>query len=414
MFNLKSRKLTIIHLQAARFAYYEYIDLTEKDFDTIFKTYQGYLCREQAKLGHKAYAILFSKDGKSTIIEKRKNYLLLFYPVGLQLPSFFRKMYREPLNIRTIFQIIQLKPDVVNVHGLFTYFLFHLLLIPILRLKKIMIVSFIRGQEPIFSFLRRKKQIQFIQKALSVFIHGIQLILCKCSNSIICQNSKVGYLLQKYNLASKNKIHLVPNGIDLKLFTPMDKRTCQEKLNLVPDYKYLLMINRIDFGQKDIITVLESLRAFLFKNKKIKVIIIGDGPDLQKMERYIEKNMLSDIIIHYRFINSYEIPLFYNASECLILHSKFEGMPKVIMEAFACKTPVIASEVIGNNQLVKHKKTGVMVEFQNKKQILDAVKTILSNENLKNKLTKNAFKFIQKLSWANISQYFLKLYDNLY
>ncbi|MHA1386702.1 MAG: glycosyltransferase family 4 protein [Candidatus Helarchaeota archaeon] len=414
MFNRNSKKLTIFHLQATRFAYYEYVDLTEKDFDTVFKTYQGYLCREQAKSGHKAYTILFSKNGISTIIKKRKNYLLLFYLVGLQFPSIFRKMYREPLTIRTILQIIKLKPDIVNILSIFTYFLFHLLLIPILRLKKIKIISFIRGLEPIFSFLRSKKQVLFIQKVFSILIHVVQLILCKCYNSIICQNRRVKYLLQKYNLAPKNKIYLVPNGIDFKIFTHMDKRACQEKLNLVSDYKYLLMINRIYFGQKDIVTVLESLRDFLFKNKKTRIIIISDGPDLQKMERFIQKGKLSDIIIHYRFINSNEIPLFYNASVCLILHSKYEGMPKVIMEAFACKTPVIASDVIGNNLLVKHNKTGLMVEFQNKKQILDVVKLILSDEKLKNKLTKNAFKFIQKFSWSNISQYFLKLYDDLY
>ncbi|MHA1381774.1 MAG: glycosyltransferase family 4 protein [Candidatus Helarchaeota archaeon] len=410
MSNQNLKKLTIIHLQGTRFGKYTYVDKTEKDFGRDFKSYQTYLCEEQAKFGHKLIGILFSKDGKSTIIEKRKNYLLYFYPGGIQTPSILKDKYKEPLNLGIFSNIIKMKPDIINFHGLFTYFLLYLFLIPMFRLKKIKTISFIRGQDPIFSFMKTQRRVSSIQKFLSIFVFIIQFLLCKFSDLIICQNKRVGYLLQKYKLSKKKKIYLVPNGIDFNLFTSIKREFCIKNLNLDPKFRYILMVNRIYFVQKDILTVLESLKDFLAKNQQIKIIIIGDGPDLPKLKSYIKNNKLTEKIIHIGFVSYNKMPLYYNVVDCFILHSKFEGMPKVILEAFACKTPVIASDIEANKYLVKHKKNGLLVEFQNKNQILNAIKVILSDNDLRNKLITNAYNSIQKLSWKNISYHLIKLY----
>ncbi|MHA1386614.1 MAG: hypothetical protein ACTSR3_22910, partial [Candidatus Helarchaeota archaeon] len=66
---IDTKKLTIIHLQATRFGQYMYTAFSEKDFGNTLRGFQAYLCEKQADLGHKTIGILFSKDGKSLIIE---------------------------------------------------------------------------------------------------------------------------------------------------------------------------------------------------------------------------------------------------------------------------------------------------------------------------------------------------------
>ncbi|MFX1449966.1 MAG: glycosyltransferase family 4 protein [Promethearchaeota archaeon] len=395
-----SKKLTIIHFQGARFAKYMYTSFSEKDFGITAKGFQAYLCEEQAKLGNKVIGVLFSKDGKSLIIERRKKYNVYFFPSVFQLPFPFNKIYREPLNIGIFFQLLRFKPDIIHLHGLFTFHLLHLFLIPLLRLKKIKVFSHLRGLDPVNPF----------ENPIFFLFHFVQFLLCRFSNKVLCLNKRVGFLLQKFKLCRRKKIELIPNGINLDLFKPMDKEACKKNLHLDQNFRYILLVNRISLPQKDPFTVLESLRDFLLKNDDIKVIIIGDGPDLPKLKNYIKKLKLKNKIIHYKLVTHQEMPLFYNVAECFILHSKFEGMPKVVLEAFATKTPVIASNIHSIRYLVTHEKNGILVEFQNKNQILNAVKLVLSKEDVRRKMVNNAFNFIQNFSWKKISKKLIKLY----
>ncbi|NVM05305.1 MAG: glycosyltransferase family 4 protein [Candidatus Helarchaeota archaeon] len=395
-----SKKLTIIHLQATSFGKYMYKSFSKKDFGISLMGYQPYLCEEQGKLGHKVVGILFSKDGKSFIIEKRKNYVFYFLPSLFQLPFPLNKIYKEPLNFGIFFQILKIKPDIVHLHGLFTYHLLHLFLIPLLKIKGIKVFSHLRGLDPVNPF---KKPVFF-------FFYFVQFLLCRFSNKILCLNKKAGYLLQKFKLCKKNKVEIMPNGINIDLFKPKDKASCIKKLNLDPNFRYILLVNRIALPQKDPFTVLESIKDYVLKNKDIKLVIIGDGPDLPKLKKKIKEYNLMNKVIHYKFVTHDKMPLFYNVADCFILHSKFEGMPKVVLEAFATKTPVIASNIHSIRYLVKHKKNGILVEFQNKNQILKAVKMIFSDDKLRDNIVTNAFNFIQDFTWEKISYNLIKLY----
>ncbi|MHA1385786.1 MAG: glycosyltransferase family 4 protein, partial [Candidatus Helarchaeota archaeon] len=266
--------------------------------------------------------------------------------------------------------------------------------------KGIKVFSHIRGLDPVNPF---KNPIFF-------FFYMIQFLLCKFSNKVLCLNNKVGYLLQKFRLCKRKKVRIVPNGINFQLFKSISKDTCAKKLHLNPKFRYILLVNRISLPQKDPFTVLESLKDFLLENKDIKVIIIGDGPDLPKLKNLIRKYKLMDEVIHYKFVTHEIMPFFYSLADCLILHSRYEGMPKVVLEAFAAKTPVIASNIHSISYLVKHRKNGILVEFQNKKQLLDAVKLILSNGKLRDNIINNAYNIIQNFTWEKVSSNLIKLY----
>jgi len=100
-------------------------------------------------------------------------------------------------------------------------------------------------------------------------------------------------------------------------------------------------------------------------------------------------------------------------SQLLIVPSRIESIPQVIKEAFFLKTPVIATDVGGNSELVSHGKTGILIPPEDPQEMIAAINRLLIDEESKQKLSKNAFEFINKnFSWDVLIEKYIKLYQS--
>ena len=100
-------------------------------------------------------------------------------------------------------------------------------------------------------------------------------------------------------------------------------------------------------------------------------------------------------------------------SQILVIPSRIESIPQVIKEAFYLKIPVIATDVGGNHELITNKETGILIEPENPNQMLNAINELISNNQTKNKLTENAFQFINKnFSWDILMEKYTNLYES--
>ena len=99
-------------------------------------------------------------------------------------------------------------------------------------------------------------------------------------------------------------------------------------------------------------------------------------------------------------------------SQLLIVPSRIESIPQVIKEAFYLQIPVIATDVGGNSELVKNDKTGILIPPEDPEKMIDAINGLLNDNNTKNKLSKNAFEFINNnFSWDVLIQKYINLYS---
>ncbi len=116
----------------------------------------------------------------------------------------------------------------------------------------------------------------------------------------------------------KQKAFIVPNGINMEHFKPMDKNECRSQLN--------------------------------FENKKRIILFMGNRKDPRKNYSLINKaiNMLQDenieLVTPYP-VSSSKVPIYINAADVLVLTSYLEGSPNVIKEAMACNCPIVSTEV---------------------------------------------------------------------
>ena len=100
-------------------------------------------------------------------------------------------------------------------------------------------------------------------------------------------------------------------------------------------------------------------------------------------------------------------------SQILVVPSRIESIPQVIKEAFFLQVPVIATNVGGIPELISNNITGLLVPPENPEAMTDAINKLLSDNNTKQKLSKNAFEFINKnFSWDILMEKYIKLYES--
>ncbi len=101
-----------------------------------------------------------------------------------------------------------------------------------------------------------------------------------------------------------------------------------------------------------------------------------------------------------------------NESSLLIVPSRMESLPQVIKEAFYLKIPVIATDVGGVSEIIKDNKTGILIPSENPSKMLDAINSLLDDEELQKKLTKNAYDFINTFfTWDVLLPKYLDIYS---
>jgi glycosyltransferase involved in cell wall biosynthesis len=100
-------------------------------------------------------------------------------------------------------------------------------------------------------------------------------------------------------------------------------------------------------------------------------------------------------------------------SQILVVPSRIESIPQVIKEAFFLRVPVIATNVGGIPELISNNITGLLVPPENPEEMTNAINELLSDNNTKQKLSKNAFEFINKnFSWDVLIEKYIKLYES--
>lgn len=136
-------------------------------------------------------------------------------------------------------------------------------------------------------------------------------------------------------------IEVVPNGIDMSRFQPLEKKSARAALGLPEDKMLLGTIGRIEFNQKQQDFLVRTFSKHWKKRNNMHLVITGDGPDRERLEALIHELGLSKQVTLLPW--QADSTLVYSALDLLIIPSRFEGVPLVMLEALACGVPVIGS-----------------------------------------------------------------------
>ncbi len=234
--------------------------------------------------------------------------------------------------------------------------------------------------------------------------HLIRFTLRRATK-IVAVSQSLKDLIVKMAGSQKNLL-VIRNGTKPEKFFPMDKMKTRQMFNLPTHEKIILCISSLTpIKGIDIL-----LRAFADINDGCSnLMILGKG----ELELQL-KTLAKDLHIENRvsFIGSRnhdEIPLWLNACDVLCLSSHCEGFPTVIVEAFACGKPVVATKVGGVPEAVANESLGILVEPGNKEELALALNKALEKEWNHQAIAEYGKRF----SWDAIADEYLELYKNV-
>jgi glycosyltransferase involved in cell wall biosynthesis len=225
----------------------------------------------------------------------------------------------------------------------------------------------------------------------------------KTSKSIVSVSKGIeGKIKKEYDMTN---VHTIYNPIDLK----KSKTTISsEKLY---DYDYILWYGRIDDNIKNLKLLIDAYKISELPKRNYKLILLGNGPDENKMKHYVSDNNLQENVV---FVNRVLNPLVYvKSSKFVILTSKYEGYPMVLPESLSCGVSVVSVDCqSGPSEIINHRENGLLVENNNELALSEAMNEFISNEALYEKCKRNAQSSVSHLDVSIIREQWIKIIEN--
>lgn len=240
-------------------------------------------------------------------------------------------------------------------------------------------------------------------------------------DAIVAANSRERAEIIWWYGACTPKITAIPCGIDLERFHPAPRDTARAALGLGAD-PHLLFVGRIDpvKGIDFLLDGYAGLRARWTGAGLPRLIIVGGelrdgepGPELARVRERAAALGVADGLI-FRGPQPHEtLPLYYAATDCTVVPSRYESFGLVAIESMACGTPVVASRVGGLAHTVEDGRNGFLVPYGDASALATTLDRALTDRAAHPALRAGALATAQRYSWADVAGRVLHLYREL-
>ncbi len=221
------------------------------------------------------------------------------------------------------------------------------------------------------------------------------------------------------------KVTIIPPGVNTHHFYPIPPDEAKEAIGISPADHMALFVGRIE-PLKGVDTL---IRAMAILKKRCKsfacpdyLAIIGGDPEgepermsdeMQRLQILCRDLGLDDIVLFLGKRGQQTLPYYYSAAEVVVMPSFYESFGMVALEAMACGTPVIASQVGGLAFLVKDGETGFFVPAQDPEALAEKLRLLFVDHDLRAQFGKAAAESAKNFSWELITQKILDVYRDL-
>jgi glycosyltransferase involved in cell wall biosynthesis len=211
----------------------------------------------------------------------------------------------------------------------------------------------------------------------------IDRMLARRTETIVTNSSGVKDFYVAHGLPA-DKFVIIPNGIDAAIKPERGGREeLLAELRLPPDARLIGAVGRLwpQKRLKDLIWATDLLKS---TRDDTHLLIVGDGPQRSRLERYTELNAVTDRV---HFVGERaDVPRLTPHFDVLWLGSEYEGQSNAIMEAMAAGVPVIATDIPGNRDLVVNDVTGYLVPLGERFEFTRRTHWLLDDESLRRRL----------------------------
>lgn len=221
--------------------------------------------------------------------------------------------------------------------------------------------------------------------------------LCSALACLFAYN--VVYLTQKYKEEVKKKLKIIfkekktiviNNGIDLEKFKPNELNNKQNNIIIIGMQSRFTPI-------RDHKTLIDAIKLINDKKKNtIKLELAGIGETFKEIKKYIEEQQLNNTVQLLGNLDESNLILFLNRLDLYVHSSLAENLSTAVIQAMACRKPIIATNIPGINNLIKDGNTGILFEPKNVNDLTRKLESLIEDKNQRKQISKKALDYAQQ------------------
>jgi glycosyltransferase involved in cell wall biosynthesis len=307
----------------------------------------------------------------------KKNYRVHQVPVATKPRNEGRDHFRLIRCFKIIFFIlVKGRFNLVHTHGYFA----DIITIPIANLLRIPIISTCHG---FIANDRKLKRYNLIDRIVLRFSDKIIAVSKEIKNELLKSGIKESHI--------KVVLNAVQTDIDNNVLA-QDRDKKRQLLNINEKDFVLGYIGRLS-KEKGIQYLIEAAVILNESDIPIKVLIIGEGPEKRESEYLVKQRGLEGKIFFTGFQSN--VNKWIPAMDVFVLPSLIEGTPMALLEAMACRIPIVASAVGGVPQIIDSGKEGILVSPAKPEEIATGIKTLYNDASLRENFVRAAQKKVK-------------------
>lgn len=228
------------------------------------------------------------------------------------------------------------------------------------------------------------KNFSFKNNSINYVFFGLKR---KIEEQVISNSDKVitlnSFIMNYLNDKGFDNTSIIPNAIDVKKY-----------FNNGND-NFILYAGRLS-SVKGISYLIKAVSQINKENRDLKLIIVGSGPEEFKLKMLVQEENIESKVQFFPMVSKRELREYLSCCSMFVLPSLFETFGVVLIEAMASGKPVIASNIPGPSDVIKHGYNGFLFEKANINELSQYIKLLIEDDTLRDKLGKNARKTVEE------------------
>ena len=230
------------------------------------------------------------------------------------------------------------------------------------------------------------------------------------SDKVIVVSNFLKKLAMKIGV-QEERIKVIYNSIDFLDIKGDSRVDLKKELNITD--KVILTNARLT-PWKGIDMLIKIMPQLIKKYKNIRFVIVSEGPERKNLEKLAVDLDVEEHVFFAGRVSRELVVEYLKISDVFVLNTNYEGMSHVLLEAMKVGTPIITTKAGGNPETIKDKETGLLIDYRDKEQWINAINQILDNPDLSEKLVNNAKEDLKRFNWDNLVQETIKVFEEIY